>query len=264
MSDTAPAHEATTPPHRRNDLLTQVRAVVRLSIRQLVRTRRTALFALVGVVPPALGLLFAVFRRIPSLHINITGWDFFSFMMVSFFLHFFLILVALSFAQFERQMIGERTRDKMRAARRRGRWTGGMPPLGYDVAPDGGVLVVNKDEAAIVRAIFELYAENPSLVNVSQELNRRGWRRKSWTTKTGTVRTGSRWDRRTLSNLLRDPINVGRQKLGSETYDGEHRAIVPKALFSRVQALLDKNLRDRGSTARNKHGELHESPTTSF
>jgi ABC-2 type transport system permease protein len=100
MSDTARAHEATTPPHRRNDLLTQVRAVVRLSTRQLVRTRRTALFALVGVVPPALGLLFAVFRRIPSLHVNITGWDFFSFMMVGFFLHFFLILVALFYGTY--------------------------------------------------------------------------------------------------------------------------------------------------------------------
>ena len=61
--------------------------------------------------------------------------------------------ILLTFAQFERQMTAERTRDKMRAARRRGRWTGGMPPLGYDVVPEGGRLVVNKEEASAVVSI---------------------------------------------------------------------------------------------------------------
>src|SRR5713101_7925941 len=79
----------------------------------------------------------------------------------------------LSFAQFEREMVSDRTRDKMHAARRRGKWTGGMPPLGYDVAPEGGRLIVNKTEAEEVRAIFHLYLETRSLVAVSQELNRR-------------------------------------------------------------------------------------------
>src|SRR6266699_522928 len=80
----------------------------------------------------------------------------------------------LTFAQFEREMVSDRTRDKMRAARRRGKWTGGMPRLGYDVAPEGGRLVVNQEEAEQVRVIFSLYAEQPTLVAVSQELNRRG------------------------------------------------------------------------------------------
>ena len=68
--------------------------------------------------------------------------------------------ILLSFAQFEREIIGERTRDKMRAARRKGKWIGGMPVLGYDVAPGGGRLVVNGREAEQVREIFRLYTRH--------------------------------------------------------------------------------------------------------
>ncbi|MDP2623640.1 MAG: recombinase family protein, partial [Actinomycetota bacterium] len=162
----------------------------------------------------------------------------------------------LSFAQFEREMVSDRTRDKMHAARRRGKWTGGMPPLGYDVAPEGGRLVVNKEEAEQVRAIFGLYAENPSLVTVSQELNRRGWRRKSWTTNEGRQREGKPWDAANLRRVLKDAIYIGKAKLGGEVFPGEHDGIVPKALFQRVQDLLRENRRTGGSAARNKHGAL--------
>src|SRR6202140_2017031 len=71
--------------------------------------------------------------------------------------------ILLSFAQFEREIIGERTRDKMAAARRKGKWTGGIPMLGYDVAAGGGKLVVNEKEAVRVREIFELYQTSRSL-----------------------------------------------------------------------------------------------------
>ncbi len=71
--------------------------------------------------------------------------------------------ILLSFAQFERQIIAERTRDKIRAARRRGQWTGGRPPLGYDTTPEGGRIVINRDEAQQVRAIFDLYIELGSI-----------------------------------------------------------------------------------------------------
>src|SRR6516225_9627777 len=83
--------------------------------------------------------------------------------------------VLLSFAQFEREIIAERTRDKVAATRRKGKWTGGTPPLGYDLDPRGGRLVVNQGEAARVRAIFELYLEHQALRPVVQELARRGW-----------------------------------------------------------------------------------------
>jgi site-specific DNA recombinase len=162
----------------------------------------------------------------------------------------------LSFAQFEREMVSDRTRDKMHAARRRGKWTGGMPPLGYDVVPEGGRLVVNREEAEQVRAIFGLYAENPSLVAISQELNRRGWRRKSWTTKEGRQREGKPWDAANLRRLLNDPIYIGKAKLAGEVFPGEHDAIVPKALFAKIQDLMRENRRTGGAAARNTHGAL--------
>ncbi len=164
--------------------------------------------------------------------------------------------ILLSFAQFERQIIAERTRDKMQAARRRGKWTGGRPPLGYDVAPEGGKLVVNREEADQVRATFELYCDLRSLVGTAQELNRRGWLKKLWTTKSGRACGGGTWDRVTLHRLLTDPIYVGLQKLGDETFPGEHPAIVSEELFERVDAILAENGSTGGSGRRNRHGAL--------
>src|ERR1700740_3566960 len=83
--------------------------------------------------------------------------------------------ILLSFAQFEREIIGERTRDKMSAARRKGKWIGGLPVLGYDVAPGGGRLTVNDKEARRVREIFGLYKTHGSLLKVLAELGARRW-----------------------------------------------------------------------------------------
>src|SRR2546422_4461247 len=90
--------------------------------------------------------------------------------------------ILLSFAQFEREIIAERTRDKVAATRRKGKWSGGTPLLGYDLDPRGGRLVVNEDEAGRVRAVFALYLEHQALLPVVQELERRGWLRKRWRT----------------------------------------------------------------------------------
>src|SRR5229473_2251589 len=88
--------------------------------------------------------------------------------------------ILLSFAQFEREIIGERTRDKLAAARRKGKWIGGTPPLGYDVAPEGGRLIINDSEAAQVEEMFALYARHGGLIRLAEELNRRGWKTKRW------------------------------------------------------------------------------------
>src|SRR5262245_45864475 len=85
--------------------------------------------------------------------------------------------VLLSFAQFERELIAERTRDKMAAARRKGKWGGGLPVLGYDVDASSKKLVVNELEAAQVRAIFVLYLQYRGLLPVLEELAQRGWRK---------------------------------------------------------------------------------------
>jgi site-specific DNA recombinase len=162
--------------------------------------------------------------------------------------------ILLSFAQFERQIIAERTRDKVHAARRRGRWTGGMPILGYDV--EAGKLVVNNDEADQVRAIFDLYLELRGLTAVVQELNRRGWRMKSWTTRGGRQRRGSPWNKRSLHPLLRNPLYAGLQRLGDQTFKGDHKAILPKATWEAVQRILDGNRVNGGAEHRNQTGAL--------
>src|SRR5688500_2343333 len=112
--------------------------------------------------------------------------------------------VLLSFAQFEREMISERTRDKIAAARRKGKWSGGMPILGYTVKETK--LVVDKQEAESVRQIFELYLEHQSLLAVVRELHRRGWRNKRWTTKKGVARGGRAFDKGSLYQLLTNVV----------------------------------------------------------
>src|SRR6266705_1530943 len=95
--------------------------------------------------------------------------------------------ILLSFAQFEREIIAERTRDKMAAARRKGKWMGGIPVLGYDVAPGGGRLVVNNEEAKRVRAVFSLYLEGGSADELLAAVQAQNWSNKHWKTNTVTV-----------------------------------------------------------------------------
>lgn len=101
-----------------------------------------------------------------------------------------ILNVLLSFAQFEREIISERTRDKIAAARRKGKWSGGWPLLGYDLDREKSKLVVNNQEARRVRAIFALYRQKKGLVVVIQELERRGWVSKRWQTRKGHCRGG--------------------------------------------------------------------------
>src|SRR5262249_10736839 len=104
----------------------------------------------------------------------------------------------LSFAQFERELIAERTRDKIAAARRKRKWIGGMPLLAYDIDPKGSKLGINDAEAARVQAIFALYLEYQALLPVVRELHRRGWRTKRWRTRKRHFRGGRAFTRNTL------------------------------------------------------------------
>jgi site-specific DNA recombinase len=164
--------------------------------------------------------------------------------------------ILLSFAQFEREIISERTRDKMSAARRRGKWVGGMPVLGYDVDPGGGRLILNRDEASRVKAIYELYLENQSLLETAKELRKRGWTSKRWNTKKGIERGGAPFDKNSLSRLLTNVIYTGRVNHKGTIYQGEHEAIVDEATWQRVQECLRGNRRSGGGAVRNKHGAL--------
>ncbi len=167
-----------------------------------------------------------------------------------------MLNILLSFAQFERETIADRTRDKMSAARRKGKWTGGVPVLGYNVHPDGGKLVVNGDEARMVKAIFQLYLTHQTLLAVTKELNRRGWLTKSHTTKSGTTRGGKPWTKTQLHSLLTNPVYIGKVRHHGEIYSGEHKRIVSKKNWDRVQKILAENRHCGGSRVKNKYGFL--------
>ena len=161
----------------------------------------------------------------------------------------------LSFAQYERELVSERTRHKIAAARRRGQWTGGRPLLGYDVdrsKPGAVRLVVNADEAARVREIFELYLEHEALIPVVSVLNERGWLTKHWTTKKGEERAGRPFDKARLHHLLTNVVYLGKLKYKDEVHEGEHEGIIDPRIWKRVQEILARNGRTGGAAVRNK------------
>ena len=162
--------------------------------------------------------------------------------------------ILLSFAQFERELISERTRDKMAAARRRGKWAGGKPPLGYDVV--NSRLVVNELEADRIREIFCLYLDRKSLLEVVKELNHRGWTTKRWTTKGGKVKGGSKFDKNNLYYFLRNVLYIGKVSYQDEIYEGEHEGIVEPAVFEQVQQQLMRHGKSGGLGTRVKNGGI--------
>ena len=150
--------------------------------------------------------------------------------------------VLLSFAQFEREIITERTRDKIAATRRKGKWCGGLPLLGYDVDPKGSQLVVNAEEAEKVQAIFALYLECGGLTATVQELERRGWTTKRWQTRKGHERGGLPFTKASLHHLLTNVIYLGQVKYKHEVHKGEHQGIVDPELWRQVQERLGRRV----------------------
>jgi site-specific DNA recombinase len=164
--------------------------------------------------------------------------------------------ILLSFAQFEREIIGERTRDKMSAARRKGKWVGGTPVLGYDVAPGGGRLVVNGKEAVRVREIFELYRNSNSLSAVVTELSRRRWKTKSWRSKRAIEHSGRAFTKASLGRLLTNAIYDGKVEHRGAIYTGEHASIVEPAVWEEVNTELRAGRRIRADVTRTKQNAL--------
>jgi len=157
-------------------------------------------------------------------------------------------------AQLERELTAARTRDKMCAARRKGRWVGGIPVLGFDIVDKK--LVVNETEAEQIRAIFGLYLRHKSLQAVCAELEHRGLTTKSWTTRKGVYHEGGPFTKSTLQRYLTNYTFIGKVNHGGEIYPGEHEAIVPTRTFNRVQKLIAENRRTNGGYSKNKYGFL--------
>jgi DNA invertase Pin-like site-specific DNA recombinase len=151
--------------------------------------------------------------------------------------------VLLSFAQFEREVTGERIRDKIAASKRRGMWMGGFAPLGYD-AKDR-MLVINKEEAESVRFIFRRYLELSSVYKLKSELDARRITSKLRPNANGKARGGRPITAGALYHLLQNPIYCGRVGHRELSYDGMHEAIIKPALWEAVQRSLAVNRRER-------------------
>ncbi len=161
--------------------------------------------------------------------------------------------VLLSFAQFEREVISERIRDKVAQSKARGIWMGGPVPLGYDLGDRE--LLVNPTEAKLVRQIFELYLEKSSVRTLKTELDRRNMRSKTRHQKNGRVTGGGPFSRGHLNCLLANPIYIGKLPHKGKLHDGKHDAIIDEGLCERFQCRLRDNKRgiDRASA---KHPSL--------
>ena len=128
----------------------------------------------------------------------------------------------------------------MSAARRKGKWTGGHPVLGYDIDPRGGRLILNSREAEQVEMLYKLYLSYRSLRQVLCDIDRRGWRTKKWVTKSGGVLGGKPFTKSSLYRLLVNPIYTGNVDYRGHIYPGEHEAILESQIWEEVQAILHR------------------------
>jgi DNA invertase Pin-like site-specific DNA recombinase len=164
--------------------------------------------------------------------------------------------VLLSFAQFEREIISERTRDKVCAARRKGKWTGGYPVLGYDIEPLTRKLAVNETEAEQVRRVFEIFLRKRAIVPTLWAIDRAGIKLKSWTTKKGREAGGRPYDRGSLVRLLTNISYVGDINHKGTIYKGEQPAILEREVWERANEVLAGLGRGKETRRRISHESL--------
>jgi site-specific DNA recombinase len=149
-----------------------------------------------------------------------------------------MLNVLLSFAQFEREVTGERIRDKFAASRKKGMWMGGWAPLGYDIKDRK--LVINPAEAAHVRFIFERFTQLRSVTKLIPMLAAEGIKAKS----------GRPVEKCYLYRIINNPVYVGEAVHKGTSYPGEHKAIINRALWQRVQDILRVSPRKRAANSR--------------
>jgi site-specific DNA recombinase len=162
--------------------------------------------------------------------------------------------VLLSFAQFEREVTGERIRDKIAASKRKGMWMGGTVPVGYDLTDHK--LVVNPQEAAQVKMIFELYLKLRCVAKLKKRLDRDGVLSKVRMSRAGKRSGGRSYSRGALYCLLQNPAYIGKVRHRKLIHDGTHEAIIPQQLWDKVQARLRTNYKTRHVAANAKSPSL--------
>ena len=162
--------------------------------------------------------------------------------------------ILLSFAQFEREVTGERIRDKIAASKKKGIWMGGPVPLGYDL--EGRKLVPNTKESGAVCRIFSLYLKVGCVSKLAVQLDREKIRSKTWTTRSGARLGGVAFARGALYDLLRNRLYIGEIRHRDNWYPGEHKGIIERDLWDKVQAQLSSNLQTRRNRPKGQASSL--------
>ncbi len=154
--------------------------------------------------------------------------------------------ILLAFAEFERDMIAERTREKLYLQAQKGYWGGGHPPLGYDVVEKK--LIVNPEESELVNRIFNYYLETPSTNKVAIRLNKEGFRPKQRKYLSGKSGGGGKFSKETIKRMLNNKIYVGILRYNDEEFKGIHSPIVEDELFNKVQKKMAESASDKYQT----------------
>ncbi len=158
--------------------------------------------------------------------------------------------ILITFAQFEREMISERIRDKITRSRQKGKYMGGQPILGYDVVEKK--LVVNENEKYQIQKIYDFYLNNKSIRAIVDTINNWGWTTKQWKTKRGHLAGGKPFNKQVLYTILKNPLYIGKIRHHDKIYDGEHEGIISPEIFDKVQSLLKKNKVNQTNTNRKR------------
>lgn len=156
-----------------------------------------------------------------------------------------MLNVMLSFAQYERELTGERIRDKVDASKKKGMWMGGNPSFGYDI--EDRKLVINEAEAKIVRILFQNFIETESVTETARELNKFGFTTKTWISKTGKLQKGQKFNKRSVRRILENPLYAGKIKHKNQLYDGQHKAIIADDIWQKTKEILSKNQSNKPS-----------------
>jgi len=154
--------------------------------------------------------------------------------------------ILLAFAEFERDMIAERTREKLFLQAQKGYWGGGHTPLGYNAVDKK--LIVNREESELVNRIFNYYLETPSTNKVATRLNKEGFRPKQRKYLSGKSSGGGKFSKETIKRMLKNVIYIGNIKIKDQEFKGLHEPIIEVELFNKVQKKLSESASDKYAT----------------
>ncbi len=154
-----------------------------------------------------------------------------------------MLNVLLSFAQYERELTGERIRDKFESSKKKGIWMGGQIPLGFDLGDRK--LIINESEALTIKLIYKHYLKTNSITQVVRDVNQMGLTTKQWVSKKGKIHKGQKFNKNSIERILKNPLYIGKTVHKGNIYDGQHESIVEDKIYDEVQDIFKKKSREK-------------------